>query len=214
MWVGRGYSTGRYQSRQEDNGGEHASNHARSSGSKTRDRVRNLTPSGASSEKPAAAPGHHVDDELGVLPVLELRSADVERACPRARPAARRARRRETRPGESTSARCRRSSRPTDGTSAGRAAPDELARSTAAAASVIADAGPPSASSEEAQLLRAVAHQQVLGLLVVVEHHPVVLAADARLLVAAERRVRRVGVVAVGPHAAGLDAAAHAEGRC
>ncbi|MNV57897.1 hypothetical protein D3C71_1502490 [compost metagenome] len=37
-----------------------------------------------------------------------------------------------------------------------------------------------------------------------------VLAADARLLVATKRGVRRVGVVAVGPHAPGLDAAAHA----
>ncbi len=66
--------------------------------------------------------------------------------------------------------------------------------------------------SEEAQLVRAVAHEQVLGLLVVVEHHLVVLAADAGLLVAAEGRMRGVGVVAVGPHAACLDAAAHAEG--
>ncbi len=37
-----------------------------------------------------------------------------------------------------------------------------------------------------------------------------VLAPDAGLLVAAEGRVRRVGVVAVGPHAAGLDGAAEA----
>ena len=38
------------------------------------------------------------------------------------------------------------------------------------------------------------------------------LAADAGLLVAAERRVRRIGVVAVGPDAAGLDGAAEAVG--
>src|SRR5258708_27155375 len=60
-------------------------------------------------------------------------------------------------------------------------------------------------TSEEAQLVLAVADQQVLGLLVVVQHHLVGLAADARFLVAAEGRVRRVGVVAVGPHAPGLD---------
>jgi ParB family chromosome partitioning protein len=60
--------------------------------------------------------------------------------------------------------------------------------------------------------LGAVADQEVLGLLVVVEHHRVALAADAGVLVAAERRVRRIEVVAVGPHPAGLDAAAHAVG--
>src|SRR5581483_8260020 len=64
--------------------------------------------------------------------------------------------------------------------------------------------------SEEAELLLAVADQHVLGLLIVVEHHPVGLASDARLLVAAERRVRRIGVIAVGPHAARLDGAAEA----
>jgi hypothetical protein len=46
----------------------------------------------------------------------------------------------------------------------------------------------------------------------VVEHHLVVLAPDAGRLVAAEGRVRRVVVVAVGPYAPGLDRAAHAEG--
>ncbi|OTF70582.1 hypothetical protein BLA29_015504, partial [Euroglyphus maynei] len=35
---------------------------------------------------------------------------------------------------------------------------------------------------------------------------------DAGVLVAAERGVRRVQVVAVGPHASGLDGAAHAIG--
>src|SRR6478609_820957 len=61
--------------------------------------------------------------------------------------------------------------------------------------------------SEESLGLVAVGHQQVLGLLVVVEHHLVVLPADAGLLVAAERRVGGIGVVAVGPHPAGLDIA-------
>src|ERR1700687_5399668 len=62
--------------------------------------------------------------------------------------------------------------------------------------------------SEEPLGLIAVRHEQVLGLLVVVEHHLVVLAADARLLVATERRMGRVLVVAVGPHPAGLNIAA------
>src|SRR5690242_9898859 len=64
--------------------------------------------------------------------------------------------------------------------------------------------------SEEAELLGAVADQHVLGLLVVVEHHLVRLAADAGLLVAAEGGVRRIGVIAVGPDASGLDGAAEA----
>src|ERR1700742_4006821 len=64
--------------------------------------------------------------------------------------------------------------------------------------------------SEESLGLVAVGHQQVLGLLVVVEHHLVGLAPDAGLLVAAERRVGGIGVVAVGPHPPGLDLAAEA----
>ena len=40
-----------------------------------------------------------------------------------------------------------------------------------------------------------------------VQHHQVVLPADTRLLVPAECRVRRVGVVLVHPHATGLDRA-------
>src|ERR1700687_276204 len=60
-------------------------------------------------------------------------------------------------------------------------------------------------ASEEAECLRAVTDQHVLRLLIVIEHHLVRLAADARLLVATERGVRRISVVAVGPHAAGLD---------
>src|SRR3990167_6193229 len=64
--------------------------------------------------------------------------------------------------------------------------------------------------SEEAHRLRIVGDQEVLGVLVVGQHHLVVLAADAGLLVAPERGVRRVQVVAVGPHAAGLERAAGA----
>src|SRR6187431_1034308 len=63
---------------------------------------------------------------------------------------------------------------------------------------------------EESLGLIAVGDEQVLRLLVVVEHHLVVLAADARLLVPAERSVRRVQVVAVAPHPPGLDGAAGA----
>src|SRR5579872_5627771 len=66
--------------------------------------------------------------------------------------------------------------------------------------------------SKEAELLWAVADQEILGLLIVIEHHLVVLAADAGLLVAAERGVRRVGVIAIGPDASGLDRAAEAIG--
>src|SRR3984957_17514890 len=66
------------------------------------------------------------------------------------------------------------------------------------------------ARSEEAELLRAVADQHVLGLLIMIEHHLVVFAADARLLVAAERRMCGIGVVAIGPDAARLDRAAEA----
>ena len=70
------------------------------------------------------------------------------------------------------------------------------------------EAGP---SLKEPHRVLVVADQQALGLRVVLEHHPVVLAADAGALVAAERGVRRVLVVAVGPHAPGLDRAAHPE---
>ncbi len=56
--------------------------------------------------------------------------------------------------------------------------------------------------SEEAERLGRVADQQVLGLLIVVEHHLVGFAPDARLLVAAERRMGGIGVVAVDPDAA------------
>src|ERR1039458_898053 len=61
---------------------------------------------------------------------------------------------------------------------------------------------------KEAELLGAVADQQVFGLLIVVQHHGVRLASDARLLVAAEGSVRGIGMVAVDPHAACLNAAA------
>src|SRR5579863_4616972 len=61
---------------------------------------------------------------------------------------------------------------------------------------------------EEAELLRAVADQHVLGLLIVIEHHAMSFAADAGLLVSAKRCMGRIGVIAVDPHAPGLDAAA------
>src|SRR6516225_11676047 len=63
-------------------------------------------------------------------------------------------------------------------------------------------------NSEEAELLGAVADQHVLRLLVVIEHHLVSFSTNARLLVSAERRMRRIGVIAVGPHASRLDRAA------
>src|SRR5262245_54109361 len=65
---------------------------------------------------------------------------------------------------------------------------------------------------KEPECLRAIAHQHVLGLLVMVEHHLVGLAPDAGLLIAAERRMRRIEVEAVDPNPTRLDAAAHAVG--
>ncbi len=56
-------------------------------------------------------------------------------------------------------------------------------------------------------------HQQVLGVLVVVQHHLVGLAADPRLLVTAKGCVCRVGVVAVDPDPASLNATPHAPGQ-
>mmetsp|Transcript_22781 Transcript_22781/g.67000 ORF Transcript_22781/g.67000 Transcript_22781/m.67000 type:complete len:201 (-) Transcript_22781:1207-1809(-) len=64
-------------------------------------------------------------------------------------------------------------------------------------------------ASEEAQLVLVERDEHVLGLAVVAQHHLVRLEAEARLLVAAERGVRRVGVVAVDPDAARLDGARH-----
>ena len=64
----------------------------------------------------------------------------------------------------------------------------------------------------QAEWFGAVADEQVLRLAVVIEHHAVVLAADTGDLVTAERRACGVLVVAVGPDAAGLDAAAHRVG--
>jgi large subunit ribosomal protein L11e len=58
---------------------------------------------------------------------------------------------------------------------------------------------------EESQLVLVVRDQHVLGVAVVVEHHLVILAAETRLLVASERSVGRVCVVAVDPHTTGLD---------
>ena len=65
-------------------------------------------------------------------------------------------------------------------------------------------------NSEKAELLGAVAHQHVLRLLIVIEHHLVGFATDTRLLVSAERRMCRIGVIAVGPHASRLDRATEA----
>src|SRR5690349_9634139 len=66
----------------------------------------------------------------------------------------------------------------------------------------------PPPQSEEAELLRAVTDQEILGLLIVIQHHLVGLATDARLLVAAERGMCRIGVIAVGPDPARLNGAA------
>src|SRR5690606_14499631 len=121
--------------------------------------------------------------------------------------AARPARRPGTRRAGNTWARCRRSSRRTGGTSPGRAA-----RSTRAAGGPRPRRAPPGSApaSEESELLGRVADQQVLGLLVVIQHLGMVLPADPGLLVPAERRMRRISVVAVRPHAARLDTAAEA----
>src|SRR3977135_4365702 len=85
-------------------------------------------------------------------------------------------------------------------------------RMSSAAAGVMSTREAIARGLEEAELLGRVADQQVLGLLVVLEHHLVVLPADTGLLVPAEGGVRRVGVVAVGPYPAGLDAATGAVG--
>src|SRR5450756_362106 len=45
-----------------------------------------------------------------------------------------------------------------------------------------------------------------------IEHHLVRLASDARLFVAAERRMCRIGMIAVCPHAASLDRTAETVG--
>src|SRR6188472_713401 len=86
-------------------------------------------------------------------------------------------------------------------------------RSAARAASVatILRAGSACIALEEPERLRVVGDEHALRLRVVVEHHLVVLAPDPGHLVATERGVCRIEVVAVRPHAACLDAAAHAE---
>ena len=61
------------------------------------------------------------------------------------------------------------------------------------------------AGLEKAELAGRVAHQHTLSLLVVRQHHFVVFAADAGFFVAAKCRVGGVEVVAIGPHAPGLD---------
>ncbi len=67
-------------------------------------------------------------------------------------------------------------------------------------------------TSEQAQRRGAVAHQQVFGLLIGIQRHLVRFPTDAGLFIAAERRMRRVDMIAVGPHATGFNAATHAIG--
>src|SRR4029453_4138404 len=57
---------------------------------------------------------------------------------------------------------------------------------------------------EEAQGVRAVADEQVFGLLIMGKHHFVILAPNARRLIAGERRMRRIRMIAVRPYTAGL----------
>ena len=63
---------------------------------------------------------------------------------------------------------------------------------------------------EEPERFLAIADEQVFCLLIVIEHHLVILPPDARLLVAAKSRMRRIRVIAVGPHASRLDLPAEA----
>ena len=174
-------------------------------------------------------PRPHVEDQLGVLPGLELAVVDIERA-----------------PGDAPS---RTSWLPTVNSPSrkqmGRlpsqqppdwknmtGPPSALTVSMACTAAGVAvirstvcrapssstsnpasDARPdprPPGSLEESEGLVAVADEQVLGLRVVLEHHQVILPADARDLVAPERRSSRVQVIAVRPHPAGLDRPPHA----
>ncbi len=50
------------------------------------------------------------------------------------------------------------------------------------------------------------------GLLIGIQRHLVRFPPDAGLFIAAERRMRRVDMIAVGPHATGFNAATHAIG--
>src|SRR4051794_7023987 len=65
---------------------------------------------------------------------------------------------------------------------------------------------------KEAHGAGAIADQLILGLLVVIEHHAMVFAADAGLLVTAECGMRGIEVVAVRPHAAGVNFATEGVG--
>ena len=67
--------------------------------------------------------------------------------------------------------------------------------------------------SEQPQRFIRIAHQQALGLLVMLKHHLMGFASDARLFVAAKRRMCRVSVITVGPHAPSLNAAPHLIGQ-
>src|SRR6185437_7973655 len=63
----------------------------------------------------------------------------------------------------------------------------------------------PTRRLKEPQRLRLIAHEQALRLLIILKRLLVRFPPDARLLVSAERRMRRVEVIAVGPHATRLD---------
>jgi hypothetical protein len=65
---------------------------------------------------------------------------------------------------------------------------------------------------EKAEGLGAVADQEVLGLAIVIEDHLVGLTAETRFLVTTEGSARGIQVIAVGPDASGLDAAAQTIG--
>src|SRR5262249_25491775 len=65
---------------------------------------------------------------------------------------------------------------------------------------------------KEAKRFWTIAHQKVLGLLIMIEHHLMGLAPNARLLVAAERGMRRIEVIAVSPHPSSLNSPAKAVG--
>ena len=196
-----------------------SSRSAVSSSVNSRDRIRKRGRSGPRARSRRRA-RHDVDGQVGVRPVAELLTRHPHRRPARGRPrrgrpSARRRRRSGSRPRGSTSA-SDPSQQPPDWWNISGPCYLAQARGAASAASSVTptratalrlDSATGRTGSEEAELLRGVRHQQVLGLLVVVEHHRVVLPADAGALVAAERRVRRVGVVAVRPDPAGLDVA-------
>ena len=56
--------------------------------------------------------------------------------------------------------------------------------------------------------VRVEADKHILRLLIMIQHRLMILPANARLLVSAERRARRIQVIAVRPHAPGLQSMA------